>query len=193
MATTIEGYRRFSIHDLKRLGMLRNGFGGLLNWKQGGETLSSIRIQVVLSGTTPGLVLYYTFTNSGKSVLDTVKLHFQKSNLPGHNGGYWMFVCPVTGKPCRVLYLHQGHYIGRKALPKGTIYNCQTYTGCFQTIGRIFDTEETIKSLSEVLGRPYGKMYYRGKPTRKAVQLMKAGKKHTIAVQSWCYPKRWKK
>lgn len=193
MTTSIEDYRSFSIHDLKRLGMLCNGFGGILSWTQGKKTCSSLRIQVFLSDSKPGIVLYYTFANSGESVLDTVKLHFQESNLPGHTGGYWMFVCPVTGKPCRVLYLHNGHYVSRRALPKGVIYKCQTFTGCFRIIGRIFNTEDTIESLYKSLLKPYRKKHYRGKPTRTAQRLMKAESKYGEVLSAWKVPKRWRR
>ena len=57
MATTVEDFRRFSVHDLKRLGMLRDGFNGWLNWTSEGETVSTIGLTVRLSGNDPAVLL----------------------------------------------------------------------------------------------------------------------------------------
>lgn len=173
MAATIEDFRRFSVHDLKRLGMLRDGFNGSINWQENGETVSTIGLAVGLSGCVPAVRLHYAITDTGEKVADLVKLLCLKSNLPNHAGGYWMFVCPVTGNPCRVLYLHDGHFKSRKALPPGTIYKCQTCTGYFQTISRAFAYEKAVEELANTLQKPYRKGLYCGKPTRTAKRLLK--------------------
>jgi len=190
MATTIEDFKNFSTHVLKRLGMLRDGFNGSMNWTQNGEIVSTIGLFVRLSGNTPTVILNYTITNTGEGVLDLVKLRYQKSNLPGHTGGYWMFVCPVTGSPCRVLYLYDGHFMSRKALPKGVIYKCQTCTRGFRTIGRVFDYEDAIGKLYGILLKPYGKKFYRGKPTRIAMRLLNKERRCDNAFRGWSLQQR---
>jgi len=173
MATTIEDFRRFSVHDLKRLGMLRNGYNGWLKWSDNEGGGSTIVLTVELSGDNPAVLLQYTMTHTGERVNDLVKLRFQKSNLPGHNRGFWVFVCPVTGNPCRMLYLDSGHFKSRKALPPGTIYKCQAYRGSLQNIARTFDYYDAIATLDGTLQKPYGKTSYRGKPTRTVKRLMR--------------------
>ena len=116
---------------------------------------------------------------------DLVTLYQQKSNLPGHTGGYWMFVCPVTCKPRRVLYLHDGHFKSREALSPVTLYKCQTLTGYFRTIGRAFDYYDTLAALGNTLRKPYVKMFYRGKPTRKTNRLMKIEERYEREVFQW--------
>jgi hypothetical protein len=116
---------------------------------------------------------------------DLVKLRHRKSNLPGHTGGNWMFVCPVTCKPRRVLYLHDGHFKSREALPPGTLYKCQTFTSYFRTIGRAFDYYDALAALGNTLRKPYGKMFYRGKPTRKTNRLMKIDDRYEKVVFQW--------
>ncbi len=190
MATTIEDYRRFSIHDLKRLGMLRDDFNGSMNWTENGKPVSTIGLFVRLSGSTPTVILQYTITQTGEGVLDLVKLRYLKSNLPGHTGGYWMFVCPVTGNLCRVLYLHNGHFMSRKALPKGVIYKCQTCTPGFRTIGRVFDYEDAVGKLYGILLKPYGKKFYRGKPTRIVTRLFNKERRCDKAYRGWSLQQR---
>lgn len=116
---------------------------------------------------------------------DLVKLRHRKSNLPGHTGGNWMFVCPVTCKPRRVLYLHDGHFKSREALPLVTFYKCQTTSAYFRIIDWIFDYEEMKTALNDTLSKPYGKMFYRGKPTRKTSRLMKIDDRYEKVVFQW--------
>lgn len=185
MITNIEDLRRFSIHDLKRLGMLRDSFNGSMNWTQNGEKVASIGLRVRLSGEEPAVLLHYTLTDTKEVVADWVRLHYQPSNLPGHTGGYWMFICPEKDKPCRVLFLHDGHFKSRQALPPGTLYKCQTTTAYFRNIGRIFDCEEMKTALNDTLRKPYGKMFYRGKPTRKTRRLMEIKDRNEKVVFQW--------
>jgi len=183
MMEKIEDFRRLSIHDLKRLGMLRDGYNGSLNWTADGQTVASIGLLVCLSGDVPGAVLHYTLTYTGGKVVDVVKLRFLKSNLPNRTGGYWMFFCPVTGRPCRMLYLHDGHFVGRKALPRGTVYECQTYTGYSQMLSRALGYGDTVEALDKRLRKPYAKELYRGKPTRLTKRLMKVEGRYEWATK----------
>ncbi len=185
MSTTVEDFRCFSVHDLKRLGMLRDGYNGGLKWPDNNGGGSTIVLTVQLYGDTPTILLQYTITKTGESVADRVNLYFQKSNLPGHTGGHWIFICPVTGHPCRVLYLDSGHFKSRKALPRGTIYKCQTHTVYFRTICRTLDYFDAMVAMSETLQQPYSKEVYRGKPTRRAKQGMKKVGRYDRAMNGW--------
>ncbi len=186
----IEDLRRFSIHDLKRLGVLRDGFSGLLNWIEKGEPVASIGLSVRLSGDHPAVMLNYTLTQTGEAVQDLVELRFQKSNLPTPAGGYWIFVCPVTRKPCRVLFFHRGHFVSRKALPHGTLYMSQTISPNFRKFGQIFDCYDTMNELSNHLLKPYGKRSYRGKPTEKTERLIKVEERYGQVMVQWLREQR---
>lgn len=192
MTGKFEDFRRLSMHDLKRLGMLCDGYNGSMYWTSGGEKVASIGLFVRLSGDAPTALLHYTLTHTGEKVADLVKLRRVQSNLPNHAGGYWMFVCPVTGSPCRMLYLHGGHFVGRKALPPGTVYECQTYTGYAQLIGRTFGYGDTVEALDERLRKPYAKELYRGKPTRLAKRLMRVENRYERAARLFLSTNRGK-
>jgi hypothetical protein len=181
----IEYLRSFSIHDLKRLGMLRDGFNGMMNWTQNGEVVSTISLYVRLSGNDPAVMLRYKMTHTGEEVADWVKFHHQKSNLPTVKRGYWMFECQVTGNPCRMLYFHRGHFVSHAALPPGTLYKCQTHPKSYRSIGRVFGFEKVMTELSDTLRKPYGKMFYRGKPTRKTKRLMKIEERYENVMIDW--------
>lgn len=165
--------------------MLCDGFNGSMNWTQSGEKVASIGLRVRLSGEEPAVLLHYTLTDTKEAVADWVELHYETSNLPGHTGGYWMFICPVMDKPCRVLFLQGGHFKSREALPPGTLYKCQTTSAYFRRLGHVFDYSETVGALRDALRKPYGKMFYRGKPTRKTNRLKKKEAQYERAILGW--------
>lgn len=168
MVTTFDDFRSFSTHDLKRLGFLQNYFCGILNWLRGSEVTSSIRITAFLSSQKSCLSLWYRF-NNGETVSDEIYLQFVKSNLG--RGGYWMFICPVTGKCCRKLYLHNGHFKSRAALPPGILYESQNVNMSFRPIRYLFQHEDQCEALEKAISKPYAKKTYRGKPTRLVKRL----------------------
>jgi hypothetical protein len=90
----------------------------------------------------------------------------------------------------RVLYLHEGHFISREALPPGTLYKCQTTSAYSRKIGRVFDYSDTMGALGDTLRKPYGKMFYRGKPTRKTKRLMKIEGRYEREVFQWLREQR---
>lgn len=52
--------------------------------------------------------------NGGAMVEQTISLMWRESNLP-NTQGFYLFVCPVTGKPVRNLYFVGGRFISRNA------------------------------------------------------------------------------
>lgn len=185
MASLIEDFRRFSIHDLKRLGMLYHGYKGTLHWKEGEEVVSSIGVSIQLFNPDPFILLEYTIRDTKEEIKDWVHLICQESNLPGCTEGYWMFICPVTGEPCKILYLDDGHFKSRKALPPGSIYKSQTQKGQWRMFSRVYDYSDAVAELDKEFMRPYRKFEYRGKPTRKMRRLMEKEAKYDWAMRGW--------
>jgi len=185
MPTTVEDFRFFSVHDLKRLGMLRDRYNGWMNWTENEKAVSSIGLSIHLSGAEPFMLLDYTLTYIGEKIADTVKLRFLQSNLPNHTGGQWMFICPITGNPCKILYLHNGHFKSRKALPRGTIYKSQTHMVSFRTVVRALDYFEALVALNQTLRKPYAKELYRGEPTRTAKRWVGKIMRYEQAMKGW--------
>lgn len=168
MTTLYDDFRCFTVHELKRHGMLRSGFLHHLAWFSGGEKTSSIGIVTRLTDPDPHLILSYTFAD-GEKVYNRVNMLFVKSNLD--KGGYWHFICPFTEKPCRKLYLHNRHFKSRAALPPDVRYKSQTITAGSRSLSQYFDASETVETREEILKKPYAKDKYRGVKTRRSKQL----------------------
>ena len=181
----IDYLRRFSVHDLKRLGMLRDRYNGSMQWTQNGEKVASIGLRVRLTGDEPAVLVQYTLTETEEAVSDWIKLHFQPSNLPNMTGGYWMFICPATDTVCRVLYLYKGHFVGLAALPKEMLYKSQTHPKSLRLLGRAWDCEEAMEAIRANVFRKYRKASYRGSATRIVKQLMNKEEMYQRVLFRW--------
>ncbi len=150
----IDNLLRMTIADLKKLGyFIPNGFvSGLLTWGEG-DNKSSIRAK--MDNTKMMLTLEYVI-NQEKQMRYNVTIIERAANIG--KGVVRFFLCPITHKPCRKLYLHDGMFVSRRAL-HGAMYRNQTeskwnraiHNGCFR--------EDFV---------PYkrcGKPYHRGKIT----------------------------
>jgi hypothetical protein len=108
---TVERALKLDMTKLLALGQVRPGahVAGSIEWTwvASGASLATIGFEADLTGTEVGwLHLRYTTTtahdgaktnNSYRIALDTTRLHY--------GGRRWWFVCPVTGRRARVLYL----------------------------------------------------------------------------------------
>lgn len=126
-------------------------------WTQGGREVSCIAIATDTRGEIPTVRFVYNY--NGSLVDYTAPLRFQPSNL--NRGGFYMFVCPVTGRTCRKLYLVGGRFVSRFAFR--ALYDKQTQSrtqryGLLANLIALKKYEDTIKQR----GR---KMFYRDKIT----------------------------
>ncbi len=167
MSYTLDNYHRLSIQDLKRCNALKNGHCTNLKWNTTGRTSFGLTTIAILSHKL--ILLYYTI--EGKEYITSVWLQFVPSNLHKQAGGYWNFICPVKKEPCRVLYLHGGQFKCRKALPHGTLYKCQTYMGKVKAFARAFDYSELVEKMDAHFRKPYAKLIYKGRSTRRLKRL----------------------
>jgi hypothetical protein len=87
-------------------------------------------------------------------------LRWCNSNL--NRGGYYYFICPITEKACRKLYLVNGGFISREAFKP--LYEKQT-----QSHNRrndvLLKAAELILQLERLEELKYRRYLYRGKPT----------------------------
>ena len=150
----IDNLLRMKIADLKKLGyFIPNGIvSGVLTWGNG-DNKSSIRAK--MDNTRMVLTLEYVY-NKDKQMRYNVTIIERSANIG--KGVVKFFLCPITHKPCRKLYLYDGMFVSRRAL-HGAMYRNQTeskwnraiYNGCFR--------EDFVPY------KRYGKPYYRGKIT----------------------------
>lgn len=113
MAITIDFYLSLSIKDCKQMGFLAPDAlkTGTINWLRNGEKTASITFATDTRKNTALMLYQY----EGEPVKEVIKLMYQQSNLKGNRRGYYYFVCPVSGKRCRKLYLVNGKFVGRAA------------------------------------------------------------------------------
>ena len=162
---TIQDYLRLNLTRCKALGYFAPNATaeGVLTWAQGSDVIASVRFTT--DTVNHRCTIAYRKTG-GEQVVQTVQLRWRSSNLDKgvtweKGRGFYYFVCPVTGRSCRNLYLVNGRFVSRHAFPH--LYEQQTLSRnrrndvfCFLTYA------DKVEQLEQ---QPRRKYTYRGKPT----------------------------
>lgn len=166
--TLYDELKTVSISFLSKYGYLKPNQWqtGTLSWSRNGNQIGSISIAVNTHCQSPYLEVDYL---SDKVPINyKVQMIKALSNLG--KGFVWYFICPLTGKRCRKLYLGKTHFYHRSAFT-GCMYEKQTYSkhGRYldKTLGAYFQSETLYKQLN----KKHFKKYYAGKPTKKFIKL----------------------
>lgn len=161
---TIEDYLTLTVTECKRMGYFvpNAKVTGVVRWTRNGEKAAEIGFGTNLTGI-PVAVLSYSY--NGQPIDATIPLRFHHSNLtPNASGtthGYYYFVCPVTGRSCRKLYLVDGYFVSRYAM--GVPYARQNESRC-QRSG-LLAYLSAFHKLDELTAQRYRRITYRGKLT----------------------------
>jgi uncharacterized protein (UPF0332 family) len=78
----------------------------------------------------------------------------------------WFFVCPVTGKCCRKLYLYGTHFLHREAY-KGLMYESQIQSQRTRGMFKVFESVYVKDEVYDELYKKHFKTYYNGKETKR--------------------------
>lgn len=141
---------------------------GSLTWSLRGNKTGSISFQTNLKVSTPYIELDYT--SSGQPINYKVFLERVESNLG--KGSIWYFVCPMTGKRCRILYgIGQG-FFHREAF-KRCYYETQTYSRKSRTLCRLADLAFGVEKACDIIYKKHFKKFYADRPTRRYQKLLK--------------------
>lgn len=172
--TLYDEVKTLSISSLKKWGYLAPSrfVNGTVTWSSNGQRTGSISISVDTIADPPWLLLDYLV--NGKVIKYKVYLVSVPSNLG--KGRLWYFLCPQTGKRCRKLYCIDGYFLHRTAF-QGCMYEQQTYSKGYRNFGKILGItiDEKFMKLYNESKKPYYKMYYKGKPTKKYRRLLLLG------------------
>lgn len=166
--TLYDELKTVSISFLSKYGYLKPNQWqtGTLSWSRNGNQIGSISIAVNTHCQSPYLELDYL--SDKEPISYKVQMIKALSNLG--KGFVWYFICPLTGKRCRKLYLGKSHFYHRSAFT-GCMYEKQTYSkhGRYldKTLGAYFQSETLYKQLN----KKHFKKYYAGKPTKKFIKL----------------------
>lgn len=140
-------------------------------WQNSGRT-NSISIFTNTKSSRPFVELNYRYGENPRNY--KVYLEAIPSNLG--KGKIWYFICPQTHKRCRKLYSVGGYFLHREAF-KGAMYEKQTQSKKWREIekvyGAFFDSD---KHYAELYSKNFRK-YYKGKPTKRYLKLLKEIKK----------------
>ena len=150
----IDYLKRFTIADLKKLGYFVPGgvVSGVLTWGEG-DNKSSIR--ATMDNARMVLSLHYV-VNQEKQMSYNVTIIERAANLG--KGVVRFFLCPITHKPCRKLYLYGDRFISLRAM-RGAMYRSQIKSKLDRVMPSGWASDDFIPY------KRYGKMYYRGRLT----------------------------
>jgi len=174
--------KQLKLSSLKRDGFLNEGWSrsGITRWYFRGEEESSISITVNMFAQPHFVEVSYNFGDESRKY--KINLVSMPSNL--NKGVVWFFVCPVTNKRCRKLYLIDGWFAHRDAF-KG-FYSSQITSKWFRShtkaLGQIFAME---KAYDEIYSKHFKKTY-NGKLTKrykKLLEIAQRGDQYSLAEQ----------
>mgnify|MGYP001409806316 CR=1 FL=1 len=142
-----------------------------LSWIRNGNKTGSICIYINTLQEPYYLELDYNFRDEPR------KYKIQLVTIPSNlgKGKIWYFICPKTGKRCRVLYSIGGYFYHREAF-RGCMYEVQTYSKkgrkLNRAIGLMYNDEHEQKLYSR-----YFKRHYAGKPTKRYLKIIEQRRK----------------
>lgn len=96
-----------------------------------------------------------------------INLHAVCSNLG--KSKYYLFECPVIQKTCRKLYFFDEKFQHRDNIPVN--YEQQNRARHYRGLERLFRFE--LGTVGDEMLKPYFKTYYRGRPTKRFLRIMK--------------------
>ncbi len=155
---------------LKRDGLLTLGeiHSGTVSWSSNGNTTDRIGITVDMLSESPYVELAYSY--GGQSRNYRVRLVSVPSNRGA--GEIWYFLCPQTGKRCRILYMVGGWFLHREAF-NGVYYDSQIQSKNMREYIRLIGPLFKQDKLYDELHKPYFKTHYAGKPTKRYARIKK--------------------
>ncbi|WP_132051837.1 hypothetical protein [Pseudocnuella soli] len=104
------------------------------------------------------------YVYGGQEISCIIHLQAIKSNLG--KGFVYFFICPQTGKNCRKLYLHEGHFKSRKGIGV-LLYYQQTVPVKDRSVFQMGRVSKKYRELLVAQFRPYYKEWYGLKKTKK--------------------------
>jgi hypothetical protein len=150
-----ESARRLSISDLKGYGLFKDGAPAtIITFYRNGQTDLQVGVRMIFLDGEP-LEFQIRFEHGDGLVKMEFRMVWQNSNIG--KGKLWYFLCPHSGKRCRILFGF-GRYFGHRTIYKDAMYDIQVYSRHFRQMVRGMKPCEYWPS-----SRP---KYYAGKITR---------------------------
>jgi len=161
---TAESSMRIEMSYLIQQGLIKTGtdYNSFMAWS---NSKNSISYYIKINEVEKYLRLKYTQTDSqeNKNEMDyKIYLEGIKSNLG--KGTVYYFLCPVSNRKCRVLYLAYGsqYFKSRESYQNRIYYNCQRCSKRDYAHTRYFKLADKL----EILNKTNFRSSYKGKETR---------------------------
>lgn len=148
---------------------------GILTYKVGERKEIHFAVIVNLNTNYPHVDFLYYY--NGEKVHDRIGLVAMSSNLG--NGSYYYFVCPITNKRCRQLYLHEGRFTHRSAI-KNALYRSQTHSKKNKETNDFIRKYYLEDEVCEQIFSKHFKTHYKGKTTKRLNRLLRSIGKDNI-------------
>jgi hypothetical protein len=145
---------------------------GTITWSRGEGEYKQItgRISIVVDTFSESPYLELDYKLNDKPINYKVQLLNVPSNIG--KGVVWFFICPITGKRCRKLYLADTYFLHREAF-RGCMYDKQTKSKKWREFQNIFGFAfESDEAYEEIHSKNF-KTHYAGKPTKRYQRLMR--------------------
>lgn len=169
----IQEAARIELSFLLKHGYLKKGklVRGTLQWHRRGEPTGSITIISSYFENEVWLRLMYKLTDRATGEVKEYDYKIYLEAVPSNLGKSEVlyFVCPVSGRRCRILYRAYGYerWKSREAYQNRLYYPGQKCSKYGRDNERFFRTEEVLEKL-EKLRRT---STYKGKPTNRAIRM----------------------
>ena len=188
-AQTCEGSKRIELNDLIKRGYLVKGAitEGQYYWTRGGEKSGEIFLISTYTEKEKSIRLIYTLTDRTEQKEYDYDYKIYLTTVPSNlgKGEVLYFLCPVTGKRCRVLYCAYGYHKwkSREAYNHRLYYRSQTQSKMDYANSRYWALDRQINN---IMTAKYFRYTHNGQLTRKTKHLesLKAKQNH------WDY-ERW--
>lgn len=163
---TTESVMRLNISQLMQKGLIvkNSDVGGVIRWNNDAK----ISFESKLHDNNGYLRVFYKVTkrHTGEVTDYDYKIFF--TSIPSNlgRGRVLYFVCPVSGRACKVLYMADGYerFTSREAYQHRIYYESQSCSKVGVIFHRRFQSEERYKALQ--IKREYST--YKGHPTNRA-------------------------
>jgi hypothetical protein len=191
-AWTVYESLRIELPYLLQQGYIKKGciIQGSLNWSnQHGTPTGSISFRSsYLGGADSFLQVSYTLTREGekKDVCYKIYFHEQPSNLG--KGHVLYFLCPQTGRKCRILYKAYGceQFKSKQAYSHRLYYDCQQASRFNRYNDAYWRLDSHIKKL-KAKGKGW-KRNYKGQPTKAAQRYQRLWEKQNLMEKLRWHP-----
>lgn len=164
---TTQSAERIELKYLLKHGLIQKGYQASnieMSWNSGNE----IKIETCYSKSAKYIRLMYHRVNEERDYDYKIQLTTVPSNLG--KGEILYFICPVSGKRCKVLYRAYGCNIwkSREAYQVRIYYNSQINSAHWHnhSMYRQIINSDEFGELIEKHDRKYAKTHYKGKPTK---------------------------